>query len=121
EAVSMARQAGRMAQPTGEELPWMIAGGALGAGVLLVCAWWAGGLASTPVREATGSPNPATMLFGQMSGRVPVSGAQVLVFALLVVVLLAVVGLIVWAGRKQTRSAAGRVDDRARSMSRAKD
>lgn len=117
----MGRQAGRIAQPDGGELPWMIAGGLIGAGVLLVLAWWGGGMASADVRESAGSANPAVMLFGQIGGTVPVTGVQVSVFAASVVGLLAMTALLVWAGLRQRRGPAGRVDDRARSMSRASD
>ncbi|SLN00910.1 conjugative transfer gene complex protein [Brevibacterium yomogidense] len=87
---------------------------------LIAAAWWIGGLTSTPVKEATGSANPATMIFGQLGGSVPVTAGQLTVFGLSVLALFAVAALLGWAAWRQT-GGRSRVDDRATSMARVKD
>ena len=116
----MARQAGRRPQPQSDELVWMLFGGALGFVLVLVGAWWAGGLSSELVREAAGSSNPVTIILGQFSGRVPVTTGQVVVFLLIVLVFAAIAALLVWAAWKQA-GGRPRVDDRAKSMAHVKD
>src|SRR5699024_621450 len=116
----MARQAGRRPQPQSDELAWMLLGGGLGFVLLLVVAWWAGGLASEPVREAAGSANPATIILGQFGGSVPVTATQIGVFAGIVVVLAGIGALLGWAAWKQA-GGRSRVDDRAKSMAHVKD
>ena len=89
--------------------------------LVLVGAWWAGGLSSELVREAAGSSEPGdNHPRSGAAGRVPVTTGQVVVFLLIVLVFAAIAALLVWAAWKQA-GGRPRVDDRAKSMAHVKD
>lgn len=116
----MATRAGRRNQPGSGDLGWLIIGGLLALVLVLVLGWWGAALVDPEITRPAGGTDVVTILLGQATGTLPVTGLQIGVYCAGAGLLLAITALVVWAVLRQRRSSS-RVDSLARSMSRPKD
>ncbi|GAA1150609.1 type IV secretory system conjugative DNA transfer family protein [Nesterenkonia lutea] len=116
----MSQRAGRRNQPGSGETGWIILGGFLAVVLLLTAGWWGAALIDPAITTPAGASDPLTILTGQMTGTLPVTAAQLVMFSTIVFGVLVLVAFLVFVGLRQ-RGKSSRVDHLARSMSRPKD
>jgi len=111
-------RSGRKNQPANDEAVWMIGGGALALFIVGVALWTFGAILDPKVENA--SNNPVQILMDQGRGYLPVGGLQITVFAIGMLLLIAVILmlLVVW---RRSRGTASRIDHLAKEMGHAKD
>ncbi|ALQ32550.1 conjugal transfer protein TraG [Arthrobacter sp. YC-RL1] len=111
-------RSGRKNQPATDETLWIIGGGILTLGIVGVLLWTFGAILDPNVENT--SNNPVQILMDQSRGFLPVGGIQIAVFALGLLLLLAVIAmlLVVW---RRSRGTSSRVDHLAKEMGHAKD
>ncbi|PRZ11682.1 type IV secretory pathway TraG/TraD family ATPase VirD4 [Nesterenkonia sandarakina] len=116
----MSNRAGRRSQPGSGEAGWIFLGGFIAVVLLLVAGWWGAALIDPAITGPAGGSDPFTIIGGQVTGALPVTAAQLVMFGTVVLGVLVLVGLVVFAALRQ-RGKSSRVDHLARSMSRPKD
>lgn len=116
----MSQRAGRRSQPGTGETGWIVLGGFLALAMVLVVGWWGAALLDSSITGPAAADDPITIITGQATGTLPVTGLQIAVFTVAVVLVLGLTLLVVIAGLRQ-RSKSSPVDHLARSMSRPKD
>lgn len=111
-------RSGRKNQPANDELLWIIGGGILTLVIMGVLLWTLGAILDPNVPQS--SNNPVQILMDQSRGYLPVSGLQIAVFALGLLLLLAVIVMLVVVWRR-SRGTSSRIDHLAKEMAHAKD
>ncbi|WP_159796729.1 type IV secretory system conjugative DNA transfer family protein [Puerhibacterium puerhi] len=113
----MPRERNRRPEPAGNDTGWLVLGGVLVFGLVVVAALWAGARLNPAFAHTT---DPVVMLGDVVTGRVPMTGAQAAVTFGSIVAALAVAGLLVFAGLR-VRGAGSRVDYKARWLASGRD
>lgn len=115
----MAQQAGRKGQPLDADTGWLFVGGIIGLLLIGFGMYWVSAIVDPSIREVTGT-NPVSIIRGQAGGSAPMTGLQITVLVVQIVLFAVLVAAIAIAWRR-TRRIGSRVDDRARDMTRTKD
>lgn len=111
-------RSGRKNQPANDETLWIIGGGILTLGIMGVLLWTLGAILDPNVPQS--SNNPVQILMDQARGFLPVGRLQIAVFALGLLLLLAVIVMLVVVWRR-SRGTSSRIDHLAKEMGHAKD
>ena len=111
-------RSGRKNLPANDETLWMVGGVVLSLVIVGVMLWTLGAIIDPGVEQA--SNNPIQLLVDQARGYVPVGGMQLTVFALGMLLLLALTLMLVVVYRRSNKHRS-RVDHLAKGMAHAKD
>jgi type IV secretory pathway TraG/TraD family ATPase VirD4 len=115
----VSKQANRRTQPAGNDLGWMLLGGALMAGLVGIGVVWLGAQVN-PAIDNLPDRGIATVLTAMFRGSLPPTALQVGVTIGAGVVIVGVFGIVGWAIWKQW-SRRSRVDHKASSMGQTRD